>query len=181
MNKQDILKVLEEANKVSSNASDAKLAHYNKLSKRERTESEREKLSKSSKGRTMPKDAIERIRNANKGRVVTEEQRSKISESLKGRKLTNQTCKKMSQSRMGHGWSEIAIKNIKKAAQKRCVPVSKFTLDGIWIEDFIGLSEAGQSISQKNGRAIQLVCNYYRDNLTKGSKQCGGFIWKYKN
>jgi hypothetical protein len=53
---------------------------------------------------------------------------------------------------MGHGWSEIAIKNIKKAAQKRCVPVSKFTLDGIWIEDFIGLSSCNKVIQIRYGK-----------------------------
>jgi hypothetical protein len=122
----------------------------------------------------------ETVADVHRGVPKSKEQKEKISKKLKGRKLPNDTRFKMSQSRMGHVWSDTALKNLKKAAQKRCISVSKFTLDGIWIEDFIGLSEAGDSIGHKNGRAIQLVCNYYRDNLTKGSKQSGGFIWKYK-
>jgi len=163
------------------NVSHAKLAHYGRLAQRERTESERKKLSKASRGRKMPKEAIERIREANKNRVITDEHKTKISKTLSGRKLPKKTCNKMSESRTGMKHSNSTIKKLEKAAQKRCIPVSKFTLDGIWIEDFIGLTEAGKSIGHKNGRAIQLVCNYYRDNLTKGSKQCSGFIWKYKN
>lgn len=140
-----------------------------------------EKLSIAGKGRKMPKDAIEKIKKANKNRIITDEHKNKISKTLLGRKLSKDTCEKMSKSRIGHSWSEKSIQKLKKAAQKRCVPVSKFTLDGIWIEDFIGLAEAALSIQQINGRNIQKVCNYYRDGLKKGSKQCGGFIWKYKN
>lgn len=128
-----------------------------------------------------------------KGVQKSEEQKKKISQSmlgktnewaklnLTGKRLPQETCEKMSKSRLGKKHSQTTIQNLKKAAQKRCVSVSKFTLDGIWIEDFIGLSDAGKSIGDKNGRGIQLVCNYYRDNLTKGSKQRKGFIWKYKN
>ena len=86
----------------------------------------------------------------------------------------------MSESRMGHGFSKKTIKKLKDAAQKRCVPISQFYLDGRWKKDWIGLKEAAEYYDMKNCRAIQLVCNYYRDKLTKGSKQCKGFIWKYK-
>jgi len=87
----------------------------------------------------------------------------------------------MSESRKGLKHSKKTIKKLEKSAQKRCVAVSQFTLDNKWLKDFIGLKEAGESIGEKNGRNIQKVCNYYRDKLTKGSKQCKGFIWKYKN
>jgi hypothetical protein len=180
MKKEDILKVLQQADSALGNHSDAKIIHYAKLSARERTESERKKLSKASRGRKMPEHAIEKIRRANKNRVITDEHKAKISETLSGRKLPKKTCNKMSESRTGMKHSKSTIKKLEKAAQKRCVPVSQFTLDGVWIRDFIGLSEAGHSIGKENGRSIQLVCNYYRDNLTKGSKQCGGYIWKYK-
>jgi hypothetical protein len=174
----------EDASPISKDVkvktSHAKLTHYGQLAVRERSESERKKLSKSSRGRKMPADAIEKIRAANKNRVVSEDTKLQISETLSGRKLSKKTRNKMSESRTGLKHSQETIKKLEKAAQKRCVPVSQFTMDGVWIKDFIGLTEAGQSIGKENGRPIQLVCNYYRDNLTKGSKQCGGFIWKYK-
>jgi hypothetical protein len=123
----------------------------------------------------------EKLGEIHRGVPKSNEQKEKISKKLKGRKLPNTTRKKMRENRIGKKHSITTIQNIKKSAQKKCKIISKFTLDGIWVEDFIGLSEAGKSISQKNGRAIQLVCNYYRDNLSKGSKQCAGFIWKYKD
>jgi hypothetical protein len=160
--------------------SNAKLIHYDRLANRERSKAEREKLSIAGKGKKMPKDAIEKIRKANTDRLISSEHKAKISKTLKGRKLSKETCEKMSESRTGMKHSNSTIKKLEKAAQKRCVFVSQFTLDGVWIKDFIGLKEAAELIGHKNGRAIQLVCNYYRDNLTKGSKQSGGFIWKYK-
>jgi len=123
----------------------------------------------------------EKLGEVHKGVPKSKEQKEKISNKLKGRKLSKETCEKMSKSRIGVKRSDSTLINLKKAAQKRSVSVSKFTLDNIWLEDIVGLNEAANSIGQKNGRAIQLVCNYYRDNLTKGSKQCGGYIWKYKN
>jgi hypothetical protein len=109
----------------------------------------------------------------------SKEQKEKISKKLKGRKLPKETCEKMSQSKMGHGWSEETIDKLKTAARKRCVPISQFDLDGNWIKDWDGFIYVNETLGLTT-RSIQLVCNYYRDNLTKGSKQCGGFIWKYK-
>jgi hypothetical protein len=140
-----------------------------------------QKLSIAGKGKKMPKDAIEKIRKANKGRTITKEHRNKISNTLKGNLITNETKIKMSKSRIGLKHSNKTIEKLKKSAQKRCVPISKYTLDNIWIEDFIGMKEAAVSMNMQNGRAIQLVCNYYKNKLSKGSKQCKGFIWKYKN
>ena len=107
------------------------------------------------------------------------QQKEKISKKLKGRKLPKETCEKMSKSRMGHGWSGETIDKLKTAARKRCVPISQFDLDGNWIKDWDGFIYVNEALGLTT-RSIQLVCNYYRDNLTKGSKQCGGFIWKYK-
>lgn len=146
-----------------------------------KAETTSQKLSIAGKGRKMPLNAIEKIRKANKNRIITKEHRDKISNTLKGNIISDEIKIKMSESRKGLKHSNKTINKIKKSAQKRCIPVSKFTLDNIWIEDFVGLKEAADSIGEINGRNIQKVCNYYRDNLTKGSKQCRGFIWKYKN
>ena len=87
----------------------------------------------------------------------------------------------MSKSRTGLKHSQQTIKKLENAQQKKCAVISQFTLDGIWIEDWVGFKNPAEKLfGWSNGRSIQVVCNYYRDNLTKGSKQSGGFIWKYK-
>ena len=108
-----------------------------------------------------------------------ETRNEKLSIALKGRKLPKITCNKMSQSRMGREWNDDTINKFKNSARKRCDVISQFDLDGNWIQDWNGFIYVNESLGL-NTRAIQLVCNYYRDNLTTGSKQCGGFIWKYK-
>jgi hypothetical protein len=159
--------ILKEANKVSSNLSDKQL--------------ERNYLGgKAMLGVKLSDEAKINMSLAQTGRLKNSEHKAKISKTLSGRKLSTDTCNKMSESRTGLKHSSQTIKKLEKAAQKRCVAVSQFTLDGVWIKDFIGLKEAGESIGKENGRPIQLVCNYYRDKFSKGSKQCGGFIWKYK-
>jgi len=165
---------------VKVKTSHAKLVHYGRLAIRERTAEEREKISKASKGKVMSKEAIEKIRKGNKNKIISDEVKLKISKTLKGREVPLDTREKMSESRIGKTHSKKTIKKLEKAAQKRCVPISQFDLDGNWIKDWIGLAQAAEYYGMKNGRGIQLVCNYYRDKLTKGSKQCKGFIWKYK-
>ncbi len=166
MKREDILKVLEEANSVSSKLTDRQL--------------ERNYLGgKSMLGVKLSEKAKQNMSIAQSGRTINENTKKKISDKLKGRKLPKETCEKMSKSRTGRKLSETALQNLKNAQQKKCVKVSQFHLSGSWIKDWNGLKEAGEYFGMKNGRAIQLVCNYYRDNLTKGSKQCKGFIWKY--
>ena len=182
MKQTDIQKEIDSLlDKKFSKFSDNQLEHFDRLALRERTTAERDKLSKAGKGRVMSQESIEKIRKGNKNKIISDETKVKISKKLLGRELTFETREKMSESRTGKTHSKNTIKKLKVAAQKRCVAVSKFTLNGKWIKDFIGLTEAANSLGHTNGRAIQLVCNYYRDNLTKGSKQCSGFIWKYKN
>jgi hypothetical protein len=174
----------DEASPIKSDVkikvSHAKLVHYGRLAIRERTNSEREKLSKAGRNKVMSEEAKGKISKGNKNKKVSEEVKEKISLTLKGRKLSNKTCEKMSESRTGTTHSKKTIKKLKVSAQKRCVPVSQFYLDGRWKKDWIGLKAAAEYYGMQNGRPIQLVCNYYRDKLTKGSKQCKGFIWKYK-
>lgn len=108
-----------------------------------------------------------------------EEVKKKISNKLKGQVLSEETKKKMSESRMGHGWSDEAIENLKKAARKRSNPISQYDLNGKWIKDFTGLAEMYDELGL-NKRNVQIVCNNWKNNSEKGSRQCGGFIWKYK-
>lgn len=136
---------------------------------------------KSARGRTLSDEACINISNGQKGKPKSKSHKQKISKTLLGRELPLETKQKMSESRIGLKHSKETIKKLKKSAQKRCTPISQFDLDGNLIKDWIGFKEAANFFNMKNGRAIQLVCNYYRDNLTKGSKQCKGFIWKYKN
>lgn len=97
-----------------------------------------------------------------------------------GRKLSEETKKRMSESRKGHGWSDVAFNKLKESARKRMIPISQFDLEGNWIKDFAGLAEMHDELGL-NKRNVQMVCNNWKDNNEKGSKQCGGFIWKYKN
>jgi len=181
MKQSDIQKQLDElAQKKFSKFSDNQLEHFDRLALRERTTAERNKLSKAGKGRVMSEEAIEKIRKGNKNKIISDETKVKISKKLLGRELPIETREKMSESRTGKTHSKKTIKKLEKSAQKRCVPISQFYLDGRWKKDWIGLKQAAEHYNMQNGRAIQLVCNYYRDKLTKGSKQCKGFIWKYK-
>jgi hypothetical protein len=114
-----------------------------------------------------------------KGIRKSEDVKKKISKTLKGRPLSEETKQKMSESKMGHGWSEETIDKLKTSARKRMIPISQYDLDGNLIKDFGGLAEMYDELGL-NKRAVQLVCNNWRDNTERGSKQCGGFIWKYK-
>jgi hypothetical protein len=110
----------------------------------------------------------------------SKEVKIKISNKLKGRLLSEETKKKMSESRMGHGWSEETLKKLSQSARKRMKPISQFDLNKNWIKDFNGLAEMYDEL-KLNKRAVQLVCNNWKNNAQRGSKQCGGYIWKYKN
>ena len=114
-----------------------------------------------------------------KGRAKPDYQKQKISKTLKGRPIPENVKKKMSKSRMGHGWSQKTLKKMSESARKRMKPISQFDLHGNWIKDFNGLAEMHDEIGLDK-RGVQIVCNNWRDNTEKGSKQCGGFIWKYK-
>lgn len=121
----------------------------------------------------------EEIGKKQRGVPKKESTKEKISNTLKGRKLSDETKQKMSESRMGHGWSDETIEKLKKAARKRCTPILQFDLSGNFIKEWSGLAEIHDELGF-NKRAIQVVCNNYRDKIEKGSKQSKGFIWKYK-
>jgi len=177
MDYRDIIK--QELKKVSDSKyaklTDKQLHRYDSYEFRETVI----KNGKSMLGKKLSEKAKQNMSNAQKNRTVNDNTKKKISKKLLGRKLPKETCEKMSKSRTGRKLSETVLQTLKEAQQKKCVKVSQFNLDGNWIKDWNGLKEAGESFGMKNGRAIQLVCNYYRDGLTKGSKQCKGFIWKY--
>jgi hypothetical protein len=167
MNIDEIRSILKEAHKASSNLSDRQIERNSKGGK-------------SLKGTKLSEEAKRNISVGQSGISKSEKHKKKISKTLKGREIPIDTREKMSESRTGKTHSKKTIKKLEKAAQKRCVPISQFYLDGRWKKDWIGLKQAAEHYNMQNGRAIQLVCNYYRDKLTKGSKQCKGFIWKYK-
>jgi hypothetical protein len=127
----------------------------------------------------------ERLAEIHRGVPKSKEQKEKISKKLKGRKLSNKTCKKMSESRMGHGWSDIALKNLKKAAQKRrtAPKIIQCNLNGKQIKVWDGLAEIWdyyKDTLKPNKSSIRLVCGNWNANNQKGSRQHKGFIWKYK-
>jgi len=121
----------------------------------------------------------ETLANTLKDVPKSKEHKEKISVKLKGRKLSTETCQKMSESRIGLVHSNETINKLKSSARKRCTIISQYDLNENWIMDWNGLVFINEELGL-NKRSVQLVCNFYRDNLTKGSKQCGGYIWKYK-
>ena len=56
---------------------------------------------------------------------------------------------------------------------KRSVAVIQKTLDGVFIQEFVGTNIAGRSLGKINGSMITAVCNGKR-------KTAYGFLWEYK-
>lgn len=98
----------------------------------------REKLSKSLKGRMIPKEARENMSKAHIGIPVSEESKLKISKALKGRTLSEEHRKKLSISHTGvpHPHSQEWKEKVSKANKGR-----KFTPE--WIEK-MSLSTRGE-------------------------------------
>ena len=125
------------------------------------------------------------------GKHLTEEHKSKLSEALKGKycgenspwygkHLTEEHKSKLSEARKGennpmygkHRDDETRIK-ISKAHDKRKIPVSQYTIEGVFIASYESIHEA------------QRLTNIYRATISrccKGiQKTAGGFKWTYKN
>lgn len=52
-------------------------------------------------------------------------------------------------------------------------PVQQFTLDGIFVQEFLSTTEAAQAMGLRNGAHITECCKGKR-------KKCAGYVWKYK-
>ena len=52
-------------------------------------------------------------------------------------------------------------------------PVQQFTLDGIFVQEFLSTTEAAQAMGLHNGAHITECCKNKR-------KKCAGYVWKYK-
>jgi len=128
-------------------------------------------------GEEEKNEKLQKLLSKSHGRLVAHYM---ASVNLSGRSLSEETKKKMSKSRTGHVWSPNTHDKLKKSARKRMKPISQFNLDGNWIRDFNGLAEMHDEL-KLNKRNVQNVCNNWETNSLKGSKECGGFIWKYKN
>lgn len=145
------------------------------------------------------KEWAEKISKANMGRKLSDEHRKKLSESHKGKPPGNKgiPCSlekkaKISKSRKGkHPWNKglktgrnekaVAANKGRKQSQeekdkralsligKSAKKVHQYSLDGVFIKEFISMTEADS------------VFNGVRNALTGRAKTAKGFIWKYKN
>lgn len=95
---------------------------------RERTEEEKEKISKSLSGRSFSEDTRRRMSESHQGKQISKEVRERIADSLEGTSRSEETRQKMSEStagtnnpnwrggyshRYGSGWS-VARENVRK-------------------------------------------------------------------
>ena len=127
----------------------------------------------------------------NENKIVSDESKQKMSEAKKGKycgensplygkHLTEEHKSKLSEARKGennpmygkHRDDETRIK-ISKAHDKRKIPVSQYTIEGVFIASYESIHEA------------QRLTNIYRATISrccKGiQKTAGGFKWAYKN
>ena len=149
------------------------------------TKEQKRKISESRKGKCCGE------KNPNYRKHLTEEQKRKLSEAKKGEKnplygkhLTEEHKSKLSEAMKGkycgekhpmwgkHRDDETRIK-ISKALDKRKIPVSQYTIEGVFIASYESINEA------------QRLTNIYRATISrccKGiQKTAGGFKWSYKN
>jgi hypothetical protein len=142
------------------------------------TDEHKNNISKSNMGISKNKGILRekyiglKISKSNMGRKHSDEHKNKISQALTGIKRSQQTKDKISISSTGKVKTQEHKSNISKKllgnTNKNKI-VDQYTLDGIFIKEWISVTEAKKYI---NGD-IYACC-------TGKQNQAGGFIWKYK-
>ena len=117
MNKEDILKVLEEANASCSNFTDNQLNGFAILS--ERIKGKNNPIHKMKKNPFTDKEFIKLNTERNRHRIVSDETRKAISDKAKGRKLSEQTKQKISEANKNKFVSNETRKKISEAITGR--------------------------------------------------------------
>lgn len=130
-------------------------------------------------GRKPSAETILKIKNTLTGKKRTEEERKKISEGLKkffsvnknpffGKKHTEESKRKIGLSQIGH---KRKMESIEKMIQKLNKPVNCYTKDGIYVNSFPSIKEAGLKL-KINSSHIGMCCRNER-------KTSGGYIWRF--
>jgi group I intron endonuclease len=130
----------------------------------EMSEDTRVKISLANKGKTRSEEIRKKISLTQKGRIITPEHRLKLSKARKGVPLLKPQSEISKQKR------SLALAG-KYFYNNRQRSIDKFTLDGIFVENFKTQRSAARSIDVHH-ELIGKCC--------KGLKtDYGGFIWKY--
>jgi len=172
MTKEEIEKIIREADEALGNLTDRQQEYYGSDSFKKNV-SEGGKLGVVKMTDWCRKNNHwEYIAELHKGVSKSNEHKEKISEKLIGRKLPIETCKKMSESKMGHGWNDETIEKLKKSARKRMRPILQYDLENNFIKEWGGFAEIVDELKLvKSG--IYLCC---KGKINKSQ----GYIWKYK-
>lgn len=118
------------------------------------------------------------ISSANKGRKATEDQRRAISERLKGVPKSEEHKKKISLSHIGIKPSEETRRKLSERQlgdkNPRAKEIIQYDLNGEYIQEWGCIKEASDKLGIVRS-GINRCCQ-----KDKWYKQCGGFIWRYK-
>ena len=154
-----------------------------KMSQWVRTTEMKQNISNARKGIKLSDETKEKLRIINTGRKISKSTKKKMSISHTGKVLSNITKKRMckpktsehsnniSLSRIGIKFNNTHIENIKKSHQ---IPILKYSLENILLEEFNTSLEAAYSVNKKSNKWIIDTCKGRRESAF-------GFIWKYKN
>jgi len=128
------------------------------------SEETRVKISISNKGLVRSDETRKKMSVAQKGRLITPEHREKLSKLKKGKPLTKPQTEISKQKRS----DALSGKYFYNSRQKS---IDKFTLDGVFVENFKTQRSAASSVGSHH-ELIGKCC--------KGIKtDYGGFIWRY--
>ena len=123
----------------------------------------------------------------NENKIVSDETKQKQSEAMKGennplygKHLTEEHKSKLSEAMKGENnpfygkhLTEEHKSKLSKAHDKRKIPVSQYTIEGVFIASYESIHEA-QRLTNINKNTISRCCRGIQ-------KTAGGFKWAYKN
>lgn len=119
-------------------------------------------------GKTLSKETREKIGKGNKGKTPWNKGKKHWN---KGKIVSDETKEKMRQVHLGKTHSDEAKEKMRKA--KHSKQVDQYSLDGVFIQSFVSLSNIKKQLGYSIGN-IGECCNGKR-------KTAYGFIWRYHN
>jgi group I intron endonuclease len=152
---------------------------------RRRTEQEKEALRKANLGKKMSPESIEKTRQAHmkpvaqytlEGNLVNKYESSVTASLVLG---INRRCISNCANKNGYlaggfqwrYWDETLGADIEPYVNPRMIPVSQYTLDGVFIKEWESAATAGKELG--------VHASDIRTCAKGGRKTAGGFIWKY--
>lgn len=111
-------------------------------------------------------ESIKKRGQAQIGHIVSEETREKIRQAHLGKVLSEETKQKIREVNLGKKYTEEQKLKLAKS-------VEKYTLKGVFVEDFPSLTKAAESIKVRKSTLANVISR-------KKSQEFAGFKWKYK-